>query len=1405
MKVTADRALPWWTWVLPLLICHLGTRVSLFFQAGGPEALIYWPVALGLGMALWWGPRVLIGVFLNAMLSAQLWAPLPLVQVVVSGLPETAAVASGWFLYGRVFRGDNRLPNLRNLLAFLLIGLIVVSGIVSFGITGFEKLAGFVGLSGVTRLGTIVWLGDNLDLLLVTVPLLVFLTPWLEKKGWTQTISGNHQGLHDTGFSQTYPRFERAILLTCLIACGIFLSFEQYWLLFGILLLWVTVRYGFFTAILASGVVQILVHYVPLLAAQISNHPQPVDKAASFNVYFGLVVCGYVSLIVGRVVSDLVAEIQQRKEAEEALRMNEQRLRVMIEKSSEAITVVDPDGRRTFVSANSAILLGYSLEELFERDVLQDIHPEDREQAVKTLRDVVRQPGKSVVARLRGLRKDGTHVWVEATATNLMGEPAIGGVVINTRDISAQVQYERSLQESANNLEDALRVARMAYWVFDVASGFFTFNAQFYVQLGTTAQEAGGYRMRAEDFFTRYVVQAYARYFHEALKRAIAGEILNFQDQVEGQMQRPDGARIWVSTWYWPEKDTSGKVVRLFGVIQDITEAKRRETIQAARLRLVQYAEGHSLHDLLQATLDELGELTASPIGFYHFVEPDQKTLTLQAWSSRTTREYCSANPSVRHYALGLAGVWADSARERRAIIHNDYASLPNKRGLPEGHAALTRELVVPVLRGEHIVAILGVGNKPVDYIQDDVSLVSDFADMAWEIAERKREFELSQTSQTRLKAVFDLSGIALAVLDPNGKWLQVNQCWERMMGYSEQELCAMTSLMVTHPDDIENSKEKVAALKEGKIPSYRIEKRYLTKEGGIVWVDLSVTPLMDENGQITALLAAGADITERKQAEEKLKRHSQELALLAEASRELGKSLDPREIYAVLNQYLSRSMPNDFLFVSSFDPADQLIRCVAVWEGPNELDTNDFPPILLEPEGKGTQSLVIRSGEPLVLNDYQAYVRTAQTKYYVSETGEISDQINEDAEVIRSALVVPLKLEEQVVGVIQLMSVLLGGYSEDHLRLLESLSLHVSSAMVNAGLFKRVQAELDERRRTEVALRQSEKQFRQLVDTSPLVIMVFQDGKYVFVNPAGVKKLGYPQDELVGEVIFKVIHPEDHESVLNRMKALEMGAENEPIVMRIVKKNGETYLSESLSVPIEYNERPAGLIISRDVTEERRAEAQLRASLDEKNALIKEVHHRVKNNMQVMISLLSLQGGQAKELRTRDMFLDSENRIRSMALVHEELYRSIDLSSINFGAYLQRLVGDLHSAYDYAGLVRLKVNVQPVSLPIEAAVTCGLLVNELVTNAFKHAFPNGRRGWITVSFQQEQDSLVLRVGDDGVGIPAAIQLEKTDSLGIKLIMLLASQLEGTLDLERSPGTRFTLRFPASGKEMLPS
>ena len=223
---------------------------------------------------------------------------------------------------------------------------------------------------------------------------------------------------------------------------------------------------------------------------------------------------------------------------------------------------------------------------------------------------------------------------------------------------------------------------------------------------------------------------------------------------------------------------------------------------------------------------------------------------------------------------------------------------------------------------------------------------------------------------------------------------------------------------------------------------------------------------------------------------------------------------------------------------------------------------------------------------------------------------------------------------------------------------------------------------------------------------------------------------------------------------------------------------------------------------ISRDITNQKAIEDALRMSLKEKEVLLKEIHHRVKNNMQIISSLISLQSDYANNEDTIKMFDDSKNRIRSMALIHEKLYQSDDLSLIDFSDYIESLASKLLEFYGLkARLIALNVKADDITLSIDSAIPCGLIINELISNSIKHAFTEEKEGKISIEMHEVDDNYVLTVEDNGQGFPEDVDFRKTDSLGLQIVQTLTLQLGGEIELENNGGTKFTIIFNEKGYE----
>lgn len=304
----------------------------------------------------------------------------------------------------------------------------------------------------------------------------------------------------------------------------------------------------------------------------------------------------------------------------------------------------------------------------------------------------------------------------------------------------------------------------------------------------------------------------------------------------------------------------------------------------------------------------------------------------------------------------------------------------------------------------------------------------------------------------------------------------------------------------------------------------------------------------------------------------------------------------------------------------------------------------------------------------------------------------------------------------------------------------------------------------------------------------SNVLFLVRNDGTISLANASALNLLEYSAHELVGQPLRKVF-PEHEWKKIEKSSALESGIENQEMVF-LTKDDKAIPVLVSISVIRDNFGNRLGLVcVGSDLTDHNLAEEARK-----REVLLKEIHHRVKNNMQIISSLLSLQSGYIVDEKYKGMFKESQNRIKSMALIHEKLYQSKDLEKINFHEYITDMVQELVCSYENSDIT-LTIEADDIPLGVDTAVPCGLIINELVSNALKHAFP-GRKGEIRVGFHAAHGKIQLVIGDNGVGIPENVDFKRTETLGLKLVTILAEdQLEGSIQLNKDGGTEFSIVF----------
>lgn len=776
----------------------------------------------------------------------------------------------------------------------------------------------------------------------------------------------------------------------------------------------------------------------------------------------------------------------------------------------------------------------------------------------------------------------------------------IAGIVVTTRDITERRQSDMRLRQQAmilDQISDAVTVT-------DLEGNITYVNQASAAKLGRSREELIGRHVGIFGHDPSYGASQDQIVGMTLAHGRWQGEVVNFT---------PDGRRILMDCRINTLFDEQGRKIGMCGISTDITEKRRTENLLQARLRLSEEAASLSMEAFMQLALDEAEKLTGSRIGFFHFLEADQRTISLQAWSTATARDFCRAEGRGLHYGLEEAGLWADAIRQRQPLIHEDVPNLPGLRKFPGGHAAVECELVVPVLRGGQITAVLGVGNKPQPYDRRDVELVTSLADMVWDILQRKRVEEALKASEERFRGIYEVSPAGIAMADSGTlRFLRANRSFLEIVGYTEEELLQKQVGELTHPDDWADEQRQIAERQNRcSGEQYSVEKRYIRKDGGIRWVRL-MADFLQPAGSNPLLIANVVDITDCREAE---------AALIA-----------------------------------------------------------------------------------------------------------------------------------------------------------------------------------------------SEQKYRDLFETNKDSITIFRIGadgmptSFLAANTAAAQSVGYSVDELLRMTPMDFEPDAGAKTREERLAVIDRDgyARFETV---IVDRGGRRIPVEVDVRPIIYEGEPALMNIAADITARKEAEAALQRSLAEKEVLLREVHHRVKNNMAAIIGLFELQRQSLDDPTARTVLAELSSRVRAMSLVHEKLYRSDSLSRIDFQEYIQSIVSHLRTSFGSPGIV-CEIDARGIGIPLDLAVPCGMIVNELVTNALKYAFPGngdmhaGKEERIVVRLGRIDDGLVLTVADNGVGLPSGFDWRTARSLGMVLVRTLGEhQLRGRYVVTGDEGVSFSLTFAIRQRE----
>ena len=574
--------------------------------------------------------------------------------------------------------------------------------------------------------------------------------------------------------------------------------------------------------------------------------------------------------------------------------------------------------------------------------------------------------------------------------------------------------------------------------------------------------------------------------------------------------------------------------------------------------------------------------------------------------------------------------------------------------------------------------------------------------------------------------------------------------------GYAHEDFEKDRDLLtrIIHEDDRARFQDHQRQIASSRTPG-EITFRIRRSDGSIRWVRHQSEPVFDGDGHFLGTRSDNTDITDQRfyqimlqsqydlgQALVSARSLSETLEICLNAAITIS-GLDSGGIYLLdpvtrsLNLVTHRGLPEDFLHRATHYPA----------------------------------------GDPHI-----AFIMSGKPAYSALVSPGIPDQLRDPMILLRTLAVVPFTYEGDVIGCLNVASHSLEVIPDEARRALETIASQIGGAIARARLSDTIRQE-----RTNLhALFSTIKDFLFILD---------ENGNIVFSNPVVSERLGYNEFELYG-VHVTMVHPPAMRQQAGEIVAAMLAGTRDSCPLELLARDGRTIPVETRVIRGAWNGRPAIFGISRDITDRERKDQEVRHLLKEKNLLLHEVHHRIKNNMTLITSLLSLQAASMTDERAIGALKDAESRVRAMVDIYDKLYRDTDYRTIGLQSYFTSLLNDLSRHYTTSARIRMEHDVDDALLDTRIVFPLGIIVTELVTNALKYAFPGDRQGVIEVQLKVDGGSLRLRVADDGIGMESELLDHHAHGFGMQLVGLLAQQISAETTVVAHSGTVFTLTAP---------
>jgi PAS domain S-box-containing protein len=1140
-------------------------------------------------------------------------------------------------------------------------------------------------------------------------------------------------------------------------------------------------------------------------------------------------------------VGVVAIETTAQKQSEEARRLGDERFRMYVDHAPNGVFVIDSQGRYKDVNPAACRQTGYSREEILSMTTVDLTPPEAVAQSLQAFEKL---KADGFVEYEQSLRcKSGTTRWFALAAAKLTNGDFIGF----TSDIHRLKETENALRQSRDRFEYLVSSCPAVIYTTrpsdDYATTFMSQNVRSLLGLDPD-------QFLADPGFCRKQIHPDdVAGIYDALPK-----LMEFgRQRLEFRIRTITGEYRWLDDEMVLIRDAEGDPKEIIGYLVDITDRKRIEEALSksetqSRMALEAAEMGTWRHFVSQDTLeldqraqtimhfdrpkltaeefakrihpDDLNQLeeerlrSAAPGSDGSFVAEHRILLSYGQvrWISVRARIVFEFNNGVRVPAYVL-GTVQDITERRRA----EETLLENETRLRLALAAANQGLYdLNVQTGECLVSpeyAIMLGYDPSEFRETNAAwrerLHPDDRETVYQayteyVSGERDEYRVEFRQQTKSgewKWVLSIGAVVAQTADGQplrmlGTHTDITKrkqaeaelheserrqrlaldaarmgLWEWEIGSDniawddrEQMLFGFetgafdrrveTFLNRVHPDDLASVRQVLAGAESGKVSDG--EFRVRLSSGEVRWMHGSSMVVPKSDLRPPRLVGINYDITERKRAEETVQR------ILDGIAPRTG-----REFFRALVDYLCNVCEVEYAFVGAIDPDNQeSVRTIAVSH--RGVATDNF-----------TYDLRETPCERVIGHALCSYPNGVQQAFphntMLVEMG------------IEGYLGTPLWFSNgQALGLIVLL----------HNR---SMPNPEQAEVVLRVVAARAGAEL-ERQRADAALHESEEQLRIFVENAPAGVAMFdRELRYLSYSRRWLTDYGLGEQNLIGRSHYEVFPnmPDRWKEIHRRcLTGIPERCEQD----RFERVDGTAdYLRWEIQPWTDATGAIGGLVFfTESITDQVNSQEQLKTSLREKESMLKEIHHRVKNNLQVISSLLSLQAANVTQPDACSVLSESQNRVRAMALVHETLYQSRDLADVDLSRYLGELCGHLFRSYGVdSSRVLLDLDVEAVNISLDRTIPCGLLVNEVVSNSLKHAFPGDRSGKITVRVRKELDGwLRLTLADDGVGLPAEVVIDKSPTLGLKLVQILSEQLGAKFSIKRTEGTQFEILFP---------